>query len=148
MFSGHIKLLRCLGLLSLVSVVFASAVVVSATMSDTWVSQQWGWYRIKADKAYDAGGNGAGVVVALIDTGVDVNHPDLSANIIGGWNDRAILMEDIKRYRSYKQKLDSGASDHALKSLMKLVRKDMKEMVTDVKPRLLKFIYHLKYSML
>lgn len=78
----------------------------------------------------------------------DYNEIKEIENIIGGWNDRAILMEDIKRYRSYKQKLDSGTSDHALKSLMKLVRKDMKEMVTDVKPRLLKFIYHLKYSML
>jgi len=78
----------------------------------------------------------------------DYNEIKEIENIIGGWNDCAILIDDIKRYRSYKQKLDSGASDNALKMVIKLVRKDMKEMVSDIKPRLLRFIYHLKYSML
>lgn len=78
----------------------------------------------------------------------DYNEIKEIENIIGGWNDRAILIDDIKRYRSYKKKLDSGTSDHALKSLMKLVEQDMKVMVSDIKPRLLKFIYRLKYSIL
>ena len=55
----------------------------------------WGVDRIDAelvwdanrDLAVDAGANaGAGVTVAVIDTGIDLTHPDLQANIVGGYN--------------------------------------------------------------
>lgn len=85
--------------------------------------------------------------ISLIEE-VDYNEIKEIENVIGGWNDRAMLIEDIKRYRSYKRVLSSGDSDHALKALMKLVRKDMKVMVSDIRPRMLKFIYHLKYSLI
>ena len=78
----------------------------------------------------------------------DFNEIKEIENIIGAWNDRAILMEDVKRYIGYKQKLGSGATDPALNELMGIIRQNKKEMVTDLKPRLLKFIYHLKYSIL
>jgi thermitase len=85
-FAARYKLPRYLGLLLLTSLILAPVAVVAATVNDALVSQQWGWYRIKADRAYDTGYHGAGVVVALLDTGVDMGHPDLAANIIGGWN--------------------------------------------------------------
>ena len=78
---------RCLSLLLLASLILASAsLVVEGSLNDTSVAQQWGWYRIKADQALDTGYEGAGVVVALLDTGIDAGHPDLAANIISGWN--------------------------------------------------------------
>ena len=86
MFAVRYRLPLCLGLLLLASLILAPVTVVAATVNDALVSQQWGWYRIKADRAYDTGYHGAGVVVALLDTGVDMGHPDLAANIIGGWN--------------------------------------------------------------
>ncbi len=58
----------------------------AASINDPLISQQWGWYRIEADKAYDTGYRGAGVIIALLDTGVDSHHPDLAINIISGWN--------------------------------------------------------------
>lgn len=67
-------------------------------------------------------------------------------NIIGGWNDRAILIEDITRYINYKQKLGSREPNPALARLLLIIRKIMKEMISDIRPRMLKFIYHLKYS--
>jgi len=71
----------------LASLILASAsLVVEGSLNDTSVAQQWGWYRIKADQALDTGYEGAGVVVALLDTGIDAGHPDLAANIISGWN--------------------------------------------------------------
>lgn len=39
---------------------------------------------INAQSQWNAGNEGEGVVVAIIDTGVDYNHPDLKDNIIGG----------------------------------------------------------------
>jgi len=86
-FTGHCRLLRYLGLLLLVCLLFAPvAIVIATSVNDPLTSQQWGWYRVKADQAYDSGYHGEGVIVASLDTGVDVDHLDLAANIIDGWN--------------------------------------------------------------
>lgn len=41
--------------------------------------------RIDAEPAL-SGNAGAGVIVAIIDTGIDLSHPDLSANLVSGYN--------------------------------------------------------------
>jgi subtilisin len=55
----------------------------------------WGVDRIDADKVWGSGGiaqtdtganTGVGVSIAVIDTGIDADHPDLSANVKGGIN--------------------------------------------------------------
>lgn len=46
----------------------------------------WGVLHIGADKAVAAGVAGAGVNVAVLDTGIDYTHPDLAANYKGGYN--------------------------------------------------------------
>jgi thermitase len=56
------------------------------SVNDPLASDQWGWYRIGADRAYEYGNFGSGVVVAVLDTGINTSHPDLSGNIIDGWN--------------------------------------------------------------
>jgi major intracellular serine protease len=40
----------------------------------------------QAPEIWDQGEKGMGIVVAVLDTGVDINHPDLKNNIIGGRN--------------------------------------------------------------
>ena len=45
----------------------------------------WGVDRIDAELAW-AYSTGAGVKVAIVDTGIDMDHPDLQANIKGGFN--------------------------------------------------------------
>lgn len=87
MFRYHFRPTGYFGLFLLVCVIFAPvAVVAPNSVNDTFVSQQWGWFRIKADKAYDEGCCGEGIVVALLDTGADLGHPDLASNIVDGWN--------------------------------------------------------------
>jgi len=44
-------------------------------------SQQWGLNSVRAPEAWNAGYTGEGVVVAIIDSGVQTDHPDLSSNI-------------------------------------------------------------------
>ncbi|HXT01373.1 MAG TPA: S8 family peptidase [Elusimicrobiota bacterium] len=46
---------------------------------------QWGVNRVNAPAAWKKT-RGAGVKVAVIDTGLDKTHPDLAGNIKGGWN--------------------------------------------------------------
>jgi subtilisin len=56
---------------------------------DIWLSDEftdsWGVIHIGADKVWGFN-KGAGVHVAIIDTGIDKDHPDLEANIAGGVN--------------------------------------------------------------
>ena len=78
----------------------------------------------------------------------DYNEIREIENIIGGWNDRSILINDIKYYIAYNQKLGSRSSWPELTALQDYIKKDRKELVKDIKPRLLKFIYRLKYSIL
>ncbi|MBI4347823.1 MAG: S8 family peptidase [Elusimicrobia bacterium] len=47
--------------------------------------QPWGISRVKAEAAWKAT-RGAGVKVAVIDTGIDFKHADLAANVKGGWS--------------------------------------------------------------
>ena len=45
----------------------------------------WGVERVGASKIWDKS-TGKGVKVAVIDTGIDMQHPDLAANVKGGYN--------------------------------------------------------------
>jgi len=47
---------------------------------DAELDNSWGVQRIGAGTVHDGGNKGAGVKIAIIDSGVDYNHPDLNAN--------------------------------------------------------------------
>ncbi|MBI4267514.1 MAG: S8 family serine peptidase, partial [Chloroflexi bacterium] len=64
---------------------------------DIELDNSWGVNHIAAGVVHDAGNKGAGVKVAIIDSGIDYTHPDLSANYAGGYdfvNDDADPMDD------------------------------------------------------
>lgn len=46
--------------------------------------RSWGLSSIRAEHAYARGATGAGVTVAVVDTGVDIDHPELSERIAPG----------------------------------------------------------------
>ena len=58
------------------------------TPNDTRYNEQWGFFNptagIRANEAWDRA-TGAGVVVAVLDTGI-TNHSDLNANVIAGYD--------------------------------------------------------------
>jgi subtilisin family serine protease len=51
--------------------------------SNPYFPLQWGATAIQAPEAWNAGAQGEGVVVADLDTGFELKHPDLADNIIG-----------------------------------------------------------------
>lgn len=53
---------------------------------DAELDNTWGVKKIGAGLVHDLGTTGAGVEVAVIDSGIDYTHPDLDANYAGGYD--------------------------------------------------------------
>lgn len=49
-------------------------------------TDQWGPQKIKCPEAWDVNTGDPGVIIAIIDTGVDYNHPDLMGKTVAGWD--------------------------------------------------------------
>lgn len=61
-------------------------VATTKTPNDTFWGRQWGPRLIRAPIAWDAGQGDRSAVIAIVDTGVDRNHPDLRGRVLPGWD--------------------------------------------------------------
>lgn len=85
--------------------ILGSAVVALATVAvgspadavtnDPLRSQQWGLDQVRTEAAW-ATSTGSGVVVAVVDSGVDLDHPDLQGQLVPG-----VTTVDCGRKRTY-----------------------------------------------
>lgn len=55
--------------------------------NDPYYPNQWGLRAVKADQAWSVTNGRAEVIVAVLDTGVAMKHPDLAPNLITGYDD-------------------------------------------------------------
>jgi subtilisin family serine protease len=56
------------------------------TPNDTYYGSQWHLPKIAAPAAWDKTLGSTSVIIAILDSGVDGTHPDLSAKMVAGWN--------------------------------------------------------------
>jgi subtilisin family serine protease len=56
----------------------------NGAVNDPLFAKQWALDQINAPEAWARGAKGAGATIAVVDTGVDLGHPDLSAKIVPG----------------------------------------------------------------
>lgn len=54
--------------------------------NDAHWAGQWGPRKVSAPKAWDASRGSARVVIAVLDTGVDLDHPDLRGSLVSGYD--------------------------------------------------------------
>jgi len=53
-------------------------------VNDPLFAKQWALDQVGAPEAWARGAGGAGTTIAVVDTGVDLGHPDLSSKIVAG----------------------------------------------------------------
>jgi serine protease len=63
------------------AVVLAFAVPAGAATSDPHFGRQWGLVNIQAEQAW-ATADGTGALIAVVDSGVDLGHPDLASKLV------------------------------------------------------------------
>ncbi|MGH9164062.1 MAG: S8 family serine peptidase, partial [Acidimicrobiales bacterium] len=79
-------LFTALALIAALAGPLARAIPAAAqTAPDPLVGQQWGLAQVRAQEAW-AVSRGAGVVIAVVDSGVDLGHPDLASKLVPGFD--------------------------------------------------------------
>lgn len=73
--------------------VFVEPVLASITPNDPFYKNQWYLAKIKADSAWEKISESPDIVIAVIDSGIDIKHPDLVDNI---WRNAAEIPKNYK----------------------------------------------------
>lgn len=74
---------RCVAALMVSVAIWATVAPAAAAPNDPFFGQQWALQRVGAEFAWGTT-RGAGVIIASVDSGIDLTHPDLTGRILQG----------------------------------------------------------------
>ncbi|MHB8125719.1 MAG: S8 family serine peptidase [Desulfitobacteriaceae bacterium] len=66
--------------------ILAQTQTSAMTVTDSKYTKQWSLANAEVPSAWEMGATGKGITIAVIDTGIDLQHPDLADNIVPGYN--------------------------------------------------------------
>lgn len=64
----------------------AAPTTIDPSMVDPLMASQWAVNSLRLPEAWERGATGEGTVIAVVDTGVDLEHPDLAGKLVPGWD--------------------------------------------------------------
>ncbi len=68
---------------SVVALLGLDPAIAAAAPDDPFYAKQWGPQQVRAEQAWPTS-TGSGTVIAIVDTGVDLGHPDLARKLVNG----------------------------------------------------------------
>jgi len=93
------------------TVVAVLAAPAGASSDDPYFERQWGLHKIDAEQAW-ATSTGSGAVVAVIDTGIDLTHPDLAENLLSAPDADFVSDRDCSKNRTCGPEDENGHGTH------------------------------------
>ncbi|WEN43589.1 Thermitase [Thauera sp. GDN1] len=86
-----------------------------ATANDPYYGSAWHLSKIGVSSAWDVS-TGRGATIAILDTGVDSNHPDLAGKMVSGWNcyDNSSNTADVHGHGTAVAGTAAAATNNAL----------------------------------
>jgi len=83
------------------------------TPNDPYYPQQWAYPVMDCPQAWDMS-TGEGVVIAILDTGIDMDHPDIGSQIIGNVNFTLDGMDDVHGHGTHVAGIAAGITNNGI----------------------------------
>jgi|GEM_PF-530960 len=88
----------------------------AAVPNDPSLSKQWAHTLIRSSAAWDIATGSRSLTIAIIDSGIDANHPDLQAKIVGGQDivDGDAITQDENGHGTHVAGIAAAVTDNAI----------------------------------
>ncbi len=94
---------------------YDSTAVADDVPNDPSFSSQWGLTKVNASQAWSVTTGSSAVVIAILDTGIDMNHPDLAGKIKGSINFSTSATEsDVKGHGTHVAGIAAAITNNSL----------------------------------
>jgi subtilisin family serine protease len=82
---------------------------------DPYLGYQWGLSKVEAPQAWDATTGSSSIIIAILDTGVDLDHPDLAGKIITNINfTNSTTVDDVYGHGTHVAGIAAAATNNGI----------------------------------